>query len=631
MPDFDQEAALDRFAQSAESTPPTFGGSVFNSAKEAFLAVPALVVSKAEKIGTPVSPWLQSWKSTYDRIQIENQRESELLTSGQMAVRKVASAIPNLIGAALDPVSAATGYIGGATVGIAAEAIAPQVAKRAARQALIAELGTKAGTEAIPRTIGEVAAAGAHGAGTMAGFSVPHAYFGTDNAKDMAVEIGANGAMGIVMGPIGYGMGVLWHGLFPKAGKTPLPGTPEVPGHIADLDAAFHAGQVSKPEYELMRDYLTNPNDPSLQKRFSEVLLKRGHEINSATYQAYFKMIDDEGMANLKNIFPTELANHELATDKDALSKFTLHTNLDRLRENPELVDGLRGFVDAADHGLEQRRKTFREIDQKLNEHFEKSINENMMFSQSELLKYMEKVGFEESHIKNLPIEMPEILNKHAKIQTKINQLKEKIRVSGKNKQVERRVRELEASLPKIHTPKEELFHIKEKLLSDKAFPRNASMTKLYNRLSELSEVWHQAKLLKDHIDMSHEFIDRQEAFRDVAKAFIDVLNSNIDRFANPERVNNYLRERIGQITSNSGEQRFSGAIIPLSEIERSVKEARKIPANEDEILADYEQSVKDSGSQSTIDGFSEAKERYEQFRENEKAFADMIDCFRRK
>ena len=372
--------ALDKFAENAESTPPTFGGSVFNSFKGAFQGVTELGIQKGY---IARSADTLSFEQSYNQIQFENQKEEELLSSGQMNVRKVASFIPNLIGGLLDPISAATGYVGGAATGAAIRTVAPRLAERAAmRSALVAELGTQAAKEAVPRTVGEVAVAGAHGGGTLAAYSVPGAYFGTDNKWDMAKEIGANGAMGIGFGVVGYGMGALWHAYFPRKGKTPIAGTPEAPENLTKLNAAYEAGKVPKAEYELMRDYLSNPDDPTLRKRFSETMLSRGHEINSSTYQAYFKMLTEDDMHNLKNMFPTELANHELTNDKNALSEFTLHNRLDELRNEPHKVNGLIGAIDEIDHKLKNVAETRAKADAVV----ERAINdlpERMPFHQT--------------------------------------------------------------------------------------------------------------------------------------------------------------------------------------------------------------------------------------------------------
>lgn len=706
--DIDRRAALERFAQAAESKPPTFGGSVFNSFKEAATAVPALIVTKALEAGLPVSERAQHWKSIYDRVQQENQREESLISVGQMRVRKVASFIPSLIGGLLDPISAATGYAGGAATSAAIRTIAPTAITRATiRQGLIAELGTKAAIEAVPRTIGEVAIAGTHGGGVMAGYSVPGAYFGTDNAKDMAKEIGANTAMGIGFGVVGYGMGVLWHGLFPKQGKTPQPHDSAA---LQKLNDAFGAGHIQQNEYELMRDYLTNPDDPSIPKRFSETMLKRGHEINSSTYQAYFGMLTDSDMANLKNIFPHELANHELATDKNALSDFVLHNRLDEMRNEPTKVNGLIGVVDEIEHRLKNVESIRAKADEVVNKAIEE-IPERMPFDQQDLKEISEKVqdhGFtllekeglspqdELIHVKQKLLGgNPDIYYRgygwlgegegHAQMSDhtfgkgywitpelehakhygrKFEVVKGRFNLYDVRKGKDKELNSIHRKLIFMDRPKlgkKESFNHKRlinklhKLARKKGYDgfqrenqimlfekpeksvkkyvgqyqlkRDFQQTKEYQRLIELADHWPQAKVLLDRVNLEHN-IERQEAFRDVAKAFIDVLNSNIDKFANPDRVNNYLKERIGQLTTESGEQSYAGKVIPLSEIESSVKEARKIPVNEDEILEDYANMVKDSGSESVMTDYSEARERYEQFRSNEKALEEMINCF---
>lgn len=705
---------IDSWVENAESTPPTFGGSVFNSFARAATTVPALIVEKAQEHGLPVSDRAMHWKNIYDHVTAEDQKESELISSGQMIGRKVGAFIPNIIGSALDPVSVATGYVGGVATGFAVRALVPSLIARATlRQGLIAELGSKAAQRAIPRTISEFVAAGAHGSGALAAYSVPGAGLTAENGVEFAKEVGANGAMGFGLGVLGYGMGVLWHSFRPKAGKTPQPGTPEVPEHLATLDKALAEGKISKQEHELMKDYLTNPDDPTLPKRFSEIMLKRGHQINSATYQAYFEMLSEQDLNNLKNTFPTELANHELATDKNALSETMLHSRLDEMRQEPTKVNGLIGAIDEIDHKLKDvvairakadevvdraisetsermpfDQQDLREISEKVEDHGFTTIKKEGFSAQDELIHIKQRllggnpdtyyrgygwIGEGEGHAKMTDSTFgrgywitPEL--EHAKhYGRKFEVIRGRFNLYDVRNGKDKELNKIHRKLILMDRPKpgkkeswghKRLFDKLHKLAKKKGYegfqrenqimlfekPEKAvkkyvgqhqlkkdfHRTDEYKRLTELANHWPQAKALLDRVHLEND-IERQEAFRDVAQAFVDVLNSNIDKFADPVRVNNYLRERIEQLSSQSGERSYNGKVIPISEIERTVKEARKIPVDENQVLNDYEETIKASGSDSTLADFSEARERYDQFKASESSLEEMIDCFGRR
>ncbi len=548
-----------RFYENADATPPSFGGSVFNSFKESALGGLAAIATIGEGGGVGS----QEVQDAYLKVQIENQREDELTTTGQMGARKVASTIPSILGMVLDPISMATGFVGGAATRGAIKYAAPKVIeKTAARRALESEIGTKAATEALPRTLGEIGVAGAEGAGTMAGFSIPTAIlhnYEQDtrhiNFGGLATEVLTNGAMGIGFGVLGYGAGVLWKSWFPKESRIPTPGTAEIPNQLKMLENKFQAGEIPKHEYELMRDYMTNPHDTTLNKRFADVMLGRGHDINTANYRAYFEMINNEDMHNLKTILPFELNNHELATDKNALSQFTLHNRLDEIREKPELVNGLHGYVNEADYKLAHKADKLKEADKILDNHIFKELTKN---------------------------------------------------------------------------EKKELKHLRKFFLGEKGLPREFKKTKEYNKLRDMSERLHNAKSLLDRINLEHEY-ERQEAFRDVAKAFIDVLNSNIDKFANSNRVDAYLKERIAQSTAEGGERRFDGKTVSISEIGKRIKEQRKLPSDAEVLLNEFQQHIDSVNAPELKSDFNAVRSRYEQFKDNEKALSDMIDCFGRK
>lgn len=406
--------AANNFVQGADSTPPTVGGSAFNSLEENFggtinLGIEKGVVPK----NNPVSNWFEN---AFNRINYENQKEKELTSAGQLWARKTVSFIPAVIGAASDPVGLALGgFLGkGATLGI--RALAPAMAvKQAQRRLLIKQLGEREAVRQLPRTASEVAAAGAHGGAVMLGYSVPRDVLNAYNQdertldyKQLAKESGANGALGIAFGVAGYGAGVLWHKVFSRTGSIPKPNSPEALRTLNNLQAKLDNKEISQTEHDLLKDFYINPANPTLNDRFATWLANRDHNIDKIDHKALFTILGEDDMEYLKSIYPNELNDADIATDKSGLSQYTLHNMLDRMRDNPEMIDGLRGASMALDEKLSHREAMTKKFDEILDTNLLKELHEKMPFDQDDIFDSVYKSGiFYEANQQPIPFIVP--------------------------------------------------------------------------------------------------------------------------------------------------------------------------------------------------------------------------------
>jgi len=732
------------FVQAANATPPSIGGSMFNSFIENEYGV---IASATEKRLLKPGPTLNDFVNVYNQIQFQNQKEQELTTPGQMAVRKGLSLIPAMIGMGLDPISLPFGVGAGKVAEMAIGALAPRMAaKQAARKALVAELGSKAAVESIPRTAGEIVAAGTHGAGGMLGYSLPSSFVNAWDAdtrtldnKEFAKEMFFNGTMGVGFGVAGYGFGVLWSRVFGREGAIPVSGRPETPDALARIRQKYEGGEIGKPEFEMLHGFLTDPKDPKITEQFKKFLKENGNKVDTFDNKALFTMLTAEDLDNLKGTFANELNNSEIMSDKAALSQFTLHDRLDEMRSNPDEINGLKGSIALMNERLSHREERTRTLDEQLDKSLHEGLEERMPLDQQHIYDTIkQKEG--EQHPFTVPGHVEKLMrageNEYVQLLTPKEELTYiRERLLGKNAEVYRGTSEntfgyksleeagtseealmrpdfefgkgywyadtlehaksygkrIEKSkgrfrvfdVDKNHNPEltrmyreihniepmkllgtkeglekveafrnavknagyegirrfgvvgkdsgryETMFFEKPKFTSNTPLRKNFQNTRAYKRLVELSEVWHNAKSLLDRIHLEHTY-ERQEAFRDVAQAFVDALNANIDRFANQDRVNNYLKERIDQLTRFDGESSYSGKELTEKDTKKILDREKNLPADADESLNELTEEVnQEKAAENIKDNFNFAAERYNQFKDNEDPLADMVNCYK--
>jgi hypothetical protein len=183
-------------------------------------------------------------------------------------------------------------------------------------------------------------------------------------------------------------------------------------------------------------------------------------------------------------------------------------------------------------------------------------IKENKAFSQEGIFKRFKQAQFNENLVENAPTTIPENVRKHMEIQKQIDKLQEKLETekgrmpsvtkinsalgdadvvrepAAPNKKVVRRIKQLKSRQPKILTPKQELKQLKNDLLT------NGTQGEPYARLSELAQVWQQAKRLKDYIDLrqaAESTFKEQNAHNIVIQSMRDHINDSHEPVSNSE------------------------------------------------------------------------------------------------
>lgn len=614
---------------------PTTSDTVFHNLA-AGIATPVVALNMLDSQFSK-KPEGQAILSSLNSIKLEN--ETPGMTTSQWLLGEGA----NMLGFGLNPATWGLGE-GGALaargIGAAAERLAPDAASVFMRTPIKSLLSQPLGKfvpemvgregEEKPLSLSLVSSKTMENFGTFAGAGVPQGIVDNYNQDTghiawggAAREMGEMGAFGIAIGSIPFALGVLRGKVNRALGKDITEDVKQ-----STLDEALDKGHITKQEHSWYSDYLEHKNNPSdiettekLKSRASEIINQNGHSANTVTNEAKFEMLTPDDVTNLQGVVGDQLSGNVPDEYKKALSDFVIHGRLDFMRQTPQGLDGVRGYVDHINEKLSRKPEKIAEADSILDRHMLKSVKENMPFSQKEIFKHMKKAGFESSHVKHLPMTIPENMATRLRLMEKIDKFKEKIKKEkrrglAENKQTLRRISELEGKLPKILTPKEELIQLKQDLLG-KGLKKNFEHSTSYHRLLDLAHVWHNGRTLIDRVHLEHEY-KRQEAFRDLAHQTLKIADSDMPRLAKPENVMDYLSKRIeGELSK----------LESISEVKRVLDDHEDVPADADSVLDAQAQEIKNSKANDAKKEFTDSTDRFKEFKDSENIFKNLISC----
>lgn len=608
---------------------PTLSKSVFDNLSAGF-ATP-MVAASMLKGEYGQSPEGQALKDSMDAVDIENQAPG--VSTGQWWANQGAS----MVGMLLNPVNWFGGEFAslGAKAAIGgAEKLAPSAVSTFMRTPLAEHFSQPIskwlGKEAEKKTLGEVLAPKFRMGATFAGVGLPQAVAENYNNDTrhidwggVAESAGKMGAFGIAIDSIPFAWGLLKGKI--NRGRQ-MPHGEAVDTHA--LDKALEQGHITPAEHQWYKGYMDLQKDPSnidLQEKLkadgSKLINLNGHTANTVTDKAMFEMLTPDDVTNLQGVVADQIAGGVEGEQGRALSNFIVHNRMDYIRENPAWLDGVRGYVEHVDGKLASREAMTAEADRILDQHMLKGVRENMPFSQRSMMKNLRQAGFESSHMAHFPLSLPENIQRHIKGLEKIDKLKRKVRLEKRrglepNKQTVKRIAELEAKLPKILTPKEELTHLRERLLG-KGLPKNLERSPDYHRLVDLSHAWHNAKSLLDRVHLEAQY-ERQKAFRDLAGQILRISDSDYGKIANPDNVVDYLKTRIeGQLRK----------VEPIKDVQNVLHDSQNVPADADTVLNDQEKEISKIDAEQMRNDFQEASARYREFKKSDGIFKNLISC----
>lgn len=394
-------------------------------------------------------PTGNAMRDTLAAVEMENQ------TPGMGWLQRQVGNVASLVGYGVNPVMWGFGQIGGlAARGITAgaERLAPDAVSAFARTPL-KDMMAQPVSRWLPEKAGTLSAGllgekGAKAFGIFAGAEIPPAVvenYNNDtnhiNWGGFARDAGQMGSFGVAIGSIPFALGMVGGKINRVLG----------PGEIdaSRLDQALEGGHITDDEHKWYSDYLElqkNPGDTKkidqLKKQATEIINRNGGQADVVKNEARFDMLKADAIKQLQSVTPDELVSDVSENYKNALSGFVIHNGLDRLGDNPQMLDGVRGYVDWIGKKLAAKNSKLKDADDILDRFMLKGMRENMPFSQKELSKMMEKNQFNENELKSLPFVFPENVIKYLKNpvennllspKDELNQLRQKLLFSQVN------------------------------------------------------------------------------------------------------------------------------------------------------------------------------------------------------
>ena len=539
------------------------------------------------------------------------QRETHF--ADQPFTQTAANWVADMIGYSLNPVVLGLTAASGGVAGFAVKGLS-KVAPKAITPFLEKTVGmvkhpTNKG-ELVPLTVGDIGkrltVSGA--AGTGAGIPIA---FEEGSASDAFMM----GGIGMLFSSIPIAAG-----MFRKARMKPeVKGEGHIreeEGHIRETEREENP-EITKwmEDYENKSDTLEN-----LEKRATTLLQKEGFDVDSATHKLPMYIMNEENVKNLQVAASDALTANLEPTSRNYLLDYLVRNNLDELRENPKSIKIIQAYDNFLTGKLAGRESLTKAADTIHETNMKAKLNNDSLLSQPEIYKSMKKLFSEDSSASHLPFTIPENLERRFRIEHKIESIKKRMnQLKNKpgSKNLSKHIEELEAKLPKVLTPKEELAHIKHKLI-DKQGYRNKLTNREYDRLQELSEHWPQAKSLLDRVHIEEAY-EKQLAIKQVLDQMRKVLEAPLDRLSNPDNVIKYFKERM----ANNKPKTVKPEVTP----KKIIEDAGKVPFDESAAVEEYLQAAHDSKASNLRTDSIKINDKITQFRSSEKVRADFIQC----
>lgn len=595
----------------------------------------------------------QKRQQMFDRVNAL-QLEAEGRGVQEGGVQQSANWIASMAGSILNPLSLATGE----AAGVAVKAAAPEVAAFTGRYLpseskafLTKPVGELIGAPenfATKETIASLSQQGISGFAQVTGFSLPSEVARTYNPKtdsfDWRGGIKASfedGGLGFLLMSAPYMAGTLWGKLFQREAdhsKLPLPGeaTPEF--NVSHIDEAIEKKLLSPQEGQWFKDYLTKADTTdNLSQRAIEMLIKDGHPVDAATRQVIFKILKSEDVTNLQSGFADQLAaSHLPSSMKDFLNKYISRNTVDNLSVHPtSVIDGIKGVVNFVRKRLSKAPEELIDFHKIMRRLLPENVKAENPFTQNKMYQ-LAKAGVRNS------LTVPEHVEKKIAHEEKISRIKQRISSyqkefnrTNKNKYLrfiernQRKLEELKSNAPSLLSHKEEIEHLKSRLLPDGKTAPNFKTTREYRRLLDLTRVRNDARRLMHEVNLRHEY-ELHEAYADVLDTMTKMMRSEFGKLAKSEDVVNYMRERIQtrvpEFENLEAKDLKDDIRLSKEKLDKAYEQV-KTPEGQDEAVKVFDDEIKDTKANEIKEEYEEVKAQYQEFKDNPTIFSNLIQC----
>ena len=585
----------------------------------------------------------------------------------QGIIQKSGNWLAGMAGAILNPLSLATGEVAGAG---ASAAFKLGAAKKIS--AFTGKYLPSATTALLNRPIGEIiksrvpgflagetiaklAQKSVSGFAMGTGFALPGEIAKTYNPKsdDFNWYKGIkasfeDGGFGLLLMSAPYLGGILWSKLFRGAADhaaMPLPGeaaalhaeakTPSITEE--HVDKAVKDKWLTPHEGEWVKDYFFKKDThENLSNRATEMLIRDGHPVDARTNQVLHKILHADDVQNMQTGLMDGVAASHMSTDmKNLVTDFVAKNRMDGSRENPDsVVDGLRGVVSFTRKRLEKTPEELVNFNKIMRKLLPENLKEENPFTQHKIAQIMKKEGA-------TGLTVPEQVERHLAQSERIRKLEQQTKdyekqfaKTGKKKyetyitKANEKVEKLKSSLQPLLKHKEEIEHLRGKLLPNGKVLENFKSSREYQRLHDLTRVRNDARRLLHELNLRNEH-ELHEAYATVLDTLTKVMRSEFGKYANPENINNYMKERLsGSFPFKHLELKDVQAEVKIAK-ERITKahEETRTPEKREEVTQTLDEEMKQSEAKEIKEEYQEIKNQFDEFKANESVFANLIKC----
>lgn len=461
-------------------------------------------------------------------------------------------------------------------------------------------------------------------------FGVPQAI--TDNYNNdtkninwggVADDLGNMGAFGFKLASLGMAAGVLRGTMRDRAG---VPDNDKLTG--SELKNALESGKITQDQHDFLVDmqaangkrFVDLKTTQELKARATKILNDMGVSADPVNHNVVMQILGSHDVENLKGTIADAVSTHTPEDIQDALSTFIVHKNIDQLNGNSKMIDGLRGHVKFMNEKLASRDEMLKKADDIVDKHFLKKVTNAFPFSQERIFKVLKQMQFNVSHIKNFPINIPANVQKYIDMFNKLDENNKQLAKAARKSDVKqvrrltRRIQEMPQTLPKLLTPKEELMQLREHF---KDYKEGFKNTPEWDRLDELSQVWPQAKVLRDRVMLDDEY-HRQAAFTKAFETLLEMKDAEPGNLARSDNVVSYLEARVKNATRIDED---------VQAVKDQVQRYTEQPEDAEGIFDAQEAANENIKSPQLKEDFAVSRERFTEFKAKQGIFENLIGC----
>jgi hypothetical protein len=586
--------------------------------------------------------------------QLDYQLSHPDFTTGQ----NVAQGAAGIAGMFLDPVSLVTGSLFGkvATKGVGliggylpeyVSAISAGAFSKESISALTAKaiplFENNKFAKYLPKSLNDTIEKVAQSTGIMTGFTLPESFLHNYDADTQRLDYGGlvksvafNGGIGMAIPPLAWTAGVI-------LGKMGIATAKEFKGLSAGerstrLQDALEKGAISQEEHNWLSDLYEKPEEVNKHLTASMKLLdKENHPVNAFSGKIEFPFMTQDEVKQIQMFALDEMASGNSENYKRGLTNFISHSMLDRmtkmLDENPSMFNGIKAHIEETESRLLQKIEQLKKEDIYINRTTPRSVTRSQPISQRNLYNMMQRGGLSKEE---MPFIIPDRVRRLRNQEDRIKMLEQKSKnyekefdktgrakfkkLKEKNdKAIEREKNKVE-KIGDIETQSQELKAIQERILGKEKLSEKYMMSRDYFRLLDLAHTYPQARALLRKIEIREQY-EMQAAYNDVLRSIVKIAESGMGKFANPERVINYFKERI------EGKADIESFKVIMNE--KIAKVESDFKPNENKNVKNQFDIVNDNPniSSATKQEFNLIYTKLDQFKKGKTALNDMINC----